>query len=60
MEGNPGYFTKSGTKPTGIENSVYSDIAERDAWFTLDGRVLNSQPTQPGLYIHGGRKVIIP
>ena len=28
-------------------------------WFTLDGRCLDTQPTQPGLYIVGGRKVVI-
>lgn len=28
-------------------------------WFTLDGRRLDTQPTQPGLYIVGGRKVVI-
>lgn len=28
-------------------------------WFTLDGRRLDKQPTQPGLYIVGGRKVVI-
>ena len=28
-------------------------------WFTLDGRRLDKQPSQPGLYIVGGRKVMI-
>ena len=57
---NPGYFTKSGsTKPTGIENGVPFGFAEKDAWFSLDGRVLNSEPTQTGLYIRNGKKVIL-
>ena len=30
-----------------------------DAWYTLDGRRLDKQPTAKGLYIHGGRKVIV-
>ena len=30
-----------------------------DAWYTLDGRRLDGQPTAKGLYIHGGRKVIV-
>ena len=29
-------------------------------WFTLDGRRLNGQPTQSGIFIHGGKKVILP
>lgn len=28
-----------------------------DAWYTLDGRRLDGQPTAKGLYIHGGKKV---
>ena len=28
-------------------------------WYTLDGRKLNGKPTQKGLYIHNGRKVVI-
>jgi hypothetical protein len=30
-----------------------------DAWYTLDGRRLDGQPTAKGLYIHGGKKVIV-
>ena len=30
-----------------------------DAWYTLDGRRLDAQPTAKGLYIHGGKKVIV-
>ena len=33
--------------------------ASTTGWHTLDGRRLNSKPTQPGLYIQGGRKVVI-
>ena len=29
------------------------------AWYTLDGRRLDGQPTAKGLYIHGGKKVVI-
>ena len=29
------------------------------AWYTLDGVRLDAQPTRKGLYIHGGRKVVI-
>ena len=30
-----------------------------DAWYTIDGRKLDGQPTAKGLYIHGGKKVVI-
>ena len=30
-----------------------------DAWYTLDGRRLSSEPTAPGIYISRGRKIII-
>ena len=29
------------------------------AWFTIDGRKLNRKPTQKGLYIHNGKKVVV-
>ena len=38
-----------------------AEIAEMaGAWYSLDGRKLNAKPTTKGLYIHGGRKVVIP
>ena len=30
-----------------------------DAWYTLDGRKLDAMPTTKGLYINGGKKVVI-
>ena len=30
-----------------------------DYWYTLSGTRLSAQPTQPGLYINNGRKVVI-
>lgn len=32
---------------------------DSDAFFTLEGVKLNAQPTQRGIYIHNGRKVVI-
>jgi hypothetical protein len=29
------------------------------AWYNLDGRKLDSKPTQKGVYIGGGKKVVI-
>ena len=31
----------------------------RAAWYTLDGRRLDGKPTKRGLYVHGGRKVVV-
>ncbi len=44
---------------TGIE--TMSDVKDKmsDVWFDLSGRKLSGKPTQPGLYINGGRKVVI-
>ena len=36
-----------------IENSAAA------AWYDLQGRKLSAQPTARGIYIHGGKKVII-
>ena len=30
-----------------------------EAWYTLDGRMLQERPTAKGLYIHQGRKVVV-
>ena len=35
-----------------IDNSM-------DAWYSLDGRRLNGKPTQRGIYVNNGRKVVI-
>ena len=32
---------------------------ETTSWLTLDGRRLNKTPTQKGIYIHNGKKVVI-
>ena len=37
----------------------YDEMSNGSAWFTLSGTRLSAQPTKPGLYIHGGRKVVI-
>ena len=30
-----------------------------DGWYTLDGKRLSTQPTQKGIYVNNGKKVII-
>ena len=43
---------------TGIDNSI-SDMDTDAHWFTLDGRKLNGKPTQKGIYVVNGQKVVI-
>ena len=50
-----------GDESTGII-SVSKESAREGvsaAWYILDGRKLDGQPTAKGLYIHGGKKVIV-
>jgi len=34
-------------------------IIDNDVWYTLDGRKLDGMPTKKGIYINGGRKVVV-
>ena len=48
----------------GIEELAADGMAETEArpsarWHSLDGRPLSARPSRPGVYLHGGRKVII-
>ncbi len=41
-------------------NTVTVDATPlRSGWFTMDGRRLNGQPAQRGVYLHDGRKVVV-
>ena len=40
-----------------IHNTPFTN--EAGAWFSLDGRRLNSKPTMSGVYINNGRKVVV-
>lgn len=45
---------------TSIENVQGSmPTVQSESWYTLDGRRLNGMPSQPGVYIHGVKKVVI-
>ena len=50
-----------GENTTGIISTTnftnYTNSA--GAWYDMQGRKLNAQPTRKGLYIHGGKKVAI-
>lgn len=52
-------LTDTDPKPTNIDEvrSKTSDV--RGAYFDLNGRRLNGEPTQKGVYIHNGKKIIV-
>ena len=44
----------------GITTTDYTDLTDSaGAWYTIDGVRLDGQPTKKGLYIHGGKKVVV-
>ena len=45
----------------GITTTDYTDLTDSaGAWYTLDGVRLDGKPTKKGLYIYGGKKVVVP
>ena len=57
----PPYFALGelgGNSTTGI-SSVGHDTFETDVWYDIQGRKLQGRPTQKGVHIQNGRKVII-
>ena len=40
-----------------VKSEEFATAAE---WYTLDGVKLSGKPTKKGLYIHGGKKVVVP
>ncbi len=48
-----------GPTPTGINTINANTDANVNSWYTLDGRRLNAKPTQKGIYLNNGKKVIL-
>ena len=48
-------------QPTGAAGTVLgvAGMYAAEAWYTVDGRKLYGEPTQKGVYIVNGRKVVI-
>ena len=44
---------------TSIDHSPLTIDHSADVWYTLDGRKLDKKPTQKGVYVKNGRKVVI-
>ena len=54
------YIVGGDSNTTEIEDVRYNkEDAQNERWFTLDGRMLQGKPSQKGLYIKNGRKVVI-
>ena len=51
------YLEKTST--TGISPVKTIEDTNTKYWYSLDGRQFTGKPTQKGLYIHGGKKIII-
>lgn len=66
MFDEPTYFTfctlKETDEPTGIRSITSDSLPQpllNEGYYTLDGRKLSSKPTQRGIYIVNGKKVVI-
>ena len=57
----PTYFTICTLKDVtnGVSEKSIDNCYAAKGWYTLDGRKLNEKPTQHGLYIVNGKKVVI-
>ena len=57
---NVTYFSLGGESGEDTDGISTVKLAKSDgAWYTLQGARLNGQPTQRGIYIHGGKKVAV-
>ena len=54
-------FEEESSETTNISPAEIAEIAEirADAWYTVNGVKLNSQPSAKGIYIKRGKKVVI-
>ena len=45
---------------TGISTVEAQTSATDGAWFTIDGKRLDSKPTRKGIYVRNGKKLVVP
>ena len=53
------WLDESGSTDIIAVRDQMADARSNDGWYTLDGRRLNGLPTQKGVYIHKGKKLLI-
>lgn len=58
--GNGNYYGENVTygNATGISN-IKANTQSNDSWYTISGTRMASKPTQKGVYIHQGKKVVV-
>jgi hypothetical protein len=44
---------------TGIETIEQPQWSGAEQWWSIDGRKLNGKPSQKGVYIRNGKKVVV-
>ena len=55
-----GFYALGGDDDTtGIDARRIVTSSQQSAWYTLDGRRLDTMPTRKGIYIKDGKKIII-
>jgi len=42
-----------------VENEYLTTYQVKDSWYSHDGIRLKGKPTKSGVYINGGRKVVV-
>lgn len=58
LDGGSFYFSED-NETTAIKNINNDSHPTDDAWYTPQGIRLNGRPTQPGIYVNRGKKVVI-
>jgi hypothetical protein len=53
------YYSLGGDGTTAIDPIYINKVEPHSAWYTLDGRQLPTAPSQKGIYINNGKKVVI-
>lgn len=56
---NAAQTTIQNFNPSGIVNITSNSVDENDSYYTINGRKLYKRPTQKGVYIVNGKKVVI-
>ena len=51
---------KNGNAVSGITTISADDALNgNDAWYTIDGKRLQAEPTTKGIYVRGGKKIVV-
>ena len=56
--GAKNFVLNFGDSTTEIVNYQLSTVNSNDSWYSIDGRKLQGEPTQKGIYIHRGKKMV--